>query len=54
VGVAAEVAGSTPAAEREGGEADDIDDLTNIQELIRRELLASDGDDDADDEDDEE
>ena len=52
VGVAAVVAGSTPAAERaraEGGEADDIDDLANIQELIRRELLEDDDDDNADD-----
>jgi hypothetical protein len=50
VGVAAVVAGSTPAAERaraEGGEADDIDDLTNIQELIRRELLEDGDDEDA-------
>ena len=53
VGVAAVVAGSTLAAERaraEGGEADDIDDLANIQELIRRELLEDDDDDNADDE----
>ena len=53
VGVAAVVTGSTPAAERaraEGGEADDIDDLANIQELIRRELLEDDDDDNADDE----